>query len=705
MEQTVVATADAPSSIGAIDGIENKKSNGKGKGKGNNKGEGNNNKSHSKNKNHQNKGGKGKKNQNSTNQEEELLCILCAEAIDFRSRLSVLAPCGHNDMCSTCALRLRMLHQDKRCPLCNIESESMVTTTSSKLTWKDIDFDEEGKRNARWPGGTFQLHPESGLYMPHSFKVSHFDRLVSYSCYENIIQPSQVEQQTLKSNKDNQSVDASNIIMPPPGLPSTGEANTPQPPQPPQTHHKNKGNNHQPKCHAHFGNVKALGRHLREKHNLQFCSICAEHKPVFCSELKRYPTNNDELEKHITVGDPKGEGFKGHPKCSWCKERFYDEKALTMHYTKNHFCCHLCDRLGIANKWFRDYSGLDAHYSKDHWPCHDPKCKERRFVAFEDEFQLRLHQQEVHRHTSQRNGRGQPNAIASFNYSASNGANNNNNSHNSSSGGGVRDHEDQFRGQNQGQEETSLIDSVHAFPTLGESLAGPSLLTDECPNSGGGGGVGGGGQAAESNETSGVFVPFGRWGDGGVTASSRITTPVEAFPTLSSTATSTTTTAKGKWAGKGNLGKGSGGNKGGKGQPQPQPQPQPQQPAVSWASSRPPTQSSPLTHNDAQAAAKNMAAEFAAQQKQQQQTNNKSAQQKSQPAPTSDDFPTLGGGEASSSGASVKKSKSKPKVVQKVGVLSKLGIPAAATGAKKPTKPSTGLSLVRNSAVTSRGKL
>lgn len=50
--------------------------------------------------------------------------------------------------------------------------------------------------------------------------------------------------------------------------------------------------------------------------------------------------------------------------CSWCRERFYDEKALVMHYTKNHFCCHICDRLGLKNKWFRDYAGLDAHYSK-----------------------------------------------------------------------------------------------------------------------------------------------------------------------------------------------------------------------------------------------------------------------------------------------------------------------------------------------------
>jgi|AntAceMinimDraft_5_1070358.scaffolds.fasta_scaffold10304_2 hypothetical protein len=42
---------------------------------------------------------------------------------------------------------------------------------------------------------------------------------------------------------------------------------------------------------------------------------------------------------------------------------------------------------------FYSTQGLDVHYGRDHWACHDPKCKERRFVAFEDEFQLTLHLQ------------------------------------------------------------------------------------------------------------------------------------------------------------------------------------------------------------------------------------------------------------------------------------------------------------------------
>ena len=134
--------------------------------------------------------------------------------------------------------------------------------------------------------------------------------------------------------------------------------------------------------------------------------------------------------------------FPMHASCASadlrCKERYYDEKALSQHYSRTHFCCHICDKLQRPNKWFRDYQvcficevavglmisscstclcehdsvsrvcsncslflasllqSLDVHYGRDHWACHDPKCKERRFVAFEDEFQLTLHVQVWH---------------------------------------------------------------------------------------------------------------------------------------------------------------------------------------------------------------------------------------------------------------------------------------------------------------------
>jgi len=685
MEQAAVSpdsTSDSPSAPGSATGESNANQNqtkGKGKGKG---GKGN-------------KSGKGKKGQN-REQVEEMMCVLCAETIDFRSRLSVLAPCGHNDMCSTCALRLRILHKDKRCPCCNIEAEMMVATPTSKLNhWSDIDIDETNKRSAKWSGGTFQKHNESSLYMPHSFKVSHVDKLISCTCYENIpLPPPTPPSTTLSTTLSTTSIDGALL---PPGL---------TPPQPPlhvpttQKNNNNIKNKKHVKCLANFGNLKSLGKHLREKHNLQFCSICVEHKPVFCSELKRYSISNDELEKHITIGDPKGEGFSGHPKCSWCKERFYDEKALTLHYTKNHFCCHLCDRLGVANKWFRDYAGLDAHYSKDHWPCHDPKCKERRFVAFEDEFQLRLHQQDVHRQVNSR--KQNTNAIV-FNYS---------NNHNS--GSGIHDDDDipsSSQMQQQMQSENGVLDlssNTNAFPTLGESLTEPQLLTDDCSHldSSGGGGGGGG-------DSTTAFVPFGRWGDGARNSTNPIANPIEAFPTLASTttpssssssssrpSTSTTSKGKGKWGGKG-----------GKGSPHHHQQQQTQ--PVSWASSRSPNDSTPdraadsgNAHTGAHAAALAMAAEFSSSQQQQSNRTNKP------PPPPShdsaDDYPSLGGSSSSSSssGAGVKKSKAKSKTAAKSGggVLSKLGIPAAGTGMKKPSKPATGLSLVRNSAVK-KGKL
>lgn len=302
-ESSVSASADAISATKS-----DEKSNTKGNGKGQNT---------NKNKNQSSKGkGGGKVQNNNLTKEAEAVCIVCAEDIDNRTRLSVLAPCGHHDMCSMCALRLRILHDDKRCPYCNSISEKMVVTPSRKLTWNEVDFDPLGK-NAKWAGGNLQYHNESKLYMPHQFKISHVDKLISCSCYEMISKTTPIEV-SQKQPPPVPTQQSSNVPPPPPPIGGSAGASVPtiavveidEKPKP----IKNK--TVKTKCLANFGNAKSLSKHLRDKHQLQFCSICAEHKPVFCSELKRYSTKStdNELEKHITIGDPKGEGFSGHPK-------------------------------------------------------------------------------------------------------------------------------------------------------------------------------------------------------------------------------------------------------------------------------------------------------------------------------------------------------------------------------------------------------
>jgi hypothetical protein len=69
-----------------------------------------------------------------------------------------------------------------------------------------------------------------------------------------------------------------------------------------------------------------------------------------------------------TSGDPK-HGFFGHPRCEFCRARFYDKSHLFEHLTKEHYTCHLCEAAGQLHKYYRDYNDLERHFRKDHHLC------------------------------------------------------------------------------------------------------------------------------------------------------------------------------------------------------------------------------------------------------------------------------------------------------------------------------------------------
>ena len=145
---------------------------------------------------------------------EGAVCLICAEAIDHVNRLSVIPPCGHNDTCSTCALRLRFIHKDLRCPTCNVEFKAGVVVPSRHVEWDSVKFplgvsrsepggggggeesDEEGNEgrkrgsggggggggSAHWSGGSLVLHSESELYMPEYYKREVVDKFTGFHC-------------------------------------------------------------------------------------------------------------------------------------------------------------------------------------------------------------------------------------------------------------------------------------------------------------------------------------------------------------------------------------------------------------------------------------------------------------------------------------------------------------------------------------------
>lgn len=71
-----------------------------------------------------------------------------------------------------------------------------------------------------------------------------------------------------------------------------------------------------------------------------------------------------------TQGDPQL-GQSGHPRCEFCKTRFYDAAQLHDHLVKDHYSCHICEKKGILHKYYRDYTDLERHFRSDHFLCEE----------------------------------------------------------------------------------------------------------------------------------------------------------------------------------------------------------------------------------------------------------------------------------------------------------------------------------------------
>lgn len=90
-------------------------------------------------------------------------------------------------------------------------------------------------------------------------------------------------------------------------------------------------------------------------------------------------------------------GFKGHPLCAFCGERFYDDDKLYEHCRMKHERCFLCDRRDSRQPhYYQDYNALERHFKKDHHLCADSECMEKKFVVFESEMDLQAHQLSEH---------------------------------------------------------------------------------------------------------------------------------------------------------------------------------------------------------------------------------------------------------------------------------------------------------------------
>ncbi|CAK7206244.1 hypothetical protein SEUCBS139899_009031 [Sporothrix eucalyptigena] len=146
-----------------------------------------------------------------------------------------------------------------------------------------------------------------------------------------------------------------------------------------------------------------LHRHVKAVHHKRMCDLCTRHKKVFTHEHELFA--DKALEKHMRHGDDKPgavdqTGFRGHPLCGFCGERFYDDDKLYEHCRNKHERCFICDRRDSRQPhYYRNYNELEKHFRKDHYICSDRECLEKKFVVFEAELDLKAHQLSEHGNT------------------------------------------------------------------------------------------------------------------------------------------------------------------------------------------------------------------------------------------------------------------------------------------------------------------
>lgn len=149
-------------------------------------------------------------------------------------------------------------------------------------------------------------------------------------------------------------------------------------------------------------NITVLHRHDQAANaSLSPSDLCTRNKKVFTHEHALFTI--PELRKHEKHGDHKPgaidqSGFKGHPECGFCRQRFYGDDELYAHCRDRHERCHICDRRSShrQQQYYLDYNALEDHFQRDHFLCLDKECLEKKFVVFESNMDLKAHQIESH---------------------------------------------------------------------------------------------------------------------------------------------------------------------------------------------------------------------------------------------------------------------------------------------------------------------
>jgi len=308
-------------------------------------------------------------------------CLIC-----YSSKLHTrrtISPCGHDDVCWTCHLQMRYLHNDNKCPVCKTSNDMLIVDVDSDTVHeKDADdgrlvhhkrYEEYSIWGTELPGFTYR--DDVGMFFPNNIYESYVIPLLGYGCGLPNCEFSNEDTSLYINEKD--------------VCKEVGDK-------------KKKPNASGREVKKRLTGLKALKAHLRIDHGYALCDLCVDNKRDFVSKLIRYTPQG--LKQHQSKGDGALSGFTGHPLCEFCRPlRFYDIVKLHEHLNKEHYKCHVCDKAGKPHQFFKDYTRLERHFDREHYLCHDQQCLAARFVVFDNEIDLRAHEASVHG-TTRRDG-------------------------------------------------------------------------------------------------------------------------------------------------------------------------------------------------------------------------------------------------------------------------------------------------------------
>mmetsp|Transcript_37186 Transcript_37186/g.60672 ORF Transcript_37186/g.60672 Transcript_37186/m.60672 type:complete len:890 (+) Transcript_37186:59-2728(+) len=279
-----------------------------------------------------------------------------------------------------CHLQMRFLHSDIKCPVCKASNETLIVDTDN-LTVEVADANDgaivhhkQFDQYQLWGndlGGGFVFREDVGMHFPNKLYEEYVVPLLGYGCGLPNCEFTNVSDSYIneKDMKETGAID--NKKKQPPA----GQC--------------------QRVVKKRLTGLKALKTHLRIDHGYAICDLCVTNKRDFVSKISRYTPSG--LKQHQSRGDGDQSGFSGHPLCEFCKPlRFYDIVALHEHLNKEHYKCHICEKLGMPNQFFKDYARLERHFDQQHYLCHDPQCLAARFMVYENEIDLRGHENSVH---------------------------------------------------------------------------------------------------------------------------------------------------------------------------------------------------------------------------------------------------------------------------------------------------------------------